>query len=121
MPVRGLTILVASGERVRMRAALSLATAQAALGGRVRLFAQEEAAPLLADGPDPDGESLRKRGLPALPELRAAAIEMGVRMVACQTGLAAAEFAADQLAPGVETGGLVGILADLDDDRLVIA
>lgn len=119
MPVRGLTILVTGADADRMRAALGIAAAQAALGGRVRLFAQEHAAPLLADLPDPDADRLAGVGLPLLPQLRVAALELGAQLIACQTGLAIAGIAADRLAPGVVVGGLVGILADLGGDRLI--
>ena len=100
--MRGLTILVATADPARLRAALTLASASAALGGRTRVYFHEAAVPSLAD-PDP---------------LIATAIETGALLIACQTGLAAAGLTTDQLPPGVETGGLIGLLADLGDDRL---
>ena len=45
--MRGLTILVAAADPERFHAALSLAAAQAALGGRARLHLQGEAVALL--------------------------------------------------------------------------
>ena len=103
MPVmRGLTLLIATADPARLRVALTLASANAALGGRTRVYFHEEAVPLLATG-DP---------------LIATAIETGATLIACQTGLAATGLSADQLPAGTETGGLVGLLADLGDDRL---
>lgn len=119
--MRGLTILVPTDDRVRFRAALSLACAQGALGARVRLFCQEEAVSLLIDRPDPDHADLVERGLPAIPDLVAAARDIGVALIVCQTGLSAAASGPDALCRGVETGGLVGVLATLDDDRLLVA
>lgn len=119
--MRGLTILVATDDRVRFRAALSLACAQAALGGRVRLFCQEEAASLLIDRPDLDQTTLIDRGLPTIPDLIAAAHDVGVALMVCQTGLSAAALIPECLYDGVEPGGLVGVLATLDADRLLVA
>ncbi|MCW3849363.1 DsrE/DsrF/DrsH-like family protein [Sphingomonas sp. LB-2] len=100
--MRGLTLLIATRDPARLRAALTLAAANAALGGRTRVYFHEEAVPLLAN-PDP---------------LIATAIETGATLIACQTGLAAAGLSAEELPEGVETGGLIGLLADLGDDRL---
>ena len=119
--MRGLTILVPTDDRVRFRAALSLACAQAALGGRVRLFCQEEAVAMLVDRPDPDRPMLTDRGLPDIPQLIAAARDVGVGLMTCQTGLSAASITIGDLYDGVEAGGLVGVLATLDEDRLAIA
>lgn len=119
--MRGLTILIPTPDRVRFRAALSLACAQGALGGRVRIFCQEEAVSLLIDRPDPDHAELAGRGLPAIPDLIAAARDIGVTLMVCQTGLSAAASGPDALYRGVETGGVVGVLATLDDDRLLVA
>lgn len=119
--MRGLTILIPSDDRVRFRAALSLACAQGALGGRVRLFCQEEAVSLLIDRPDPDRATLTERGLPDIPELIAAARDIGVMLIVCQTGLSAASLGIDIMCEGIEAGGLVSVLATLDDDRLVVA
>jgi predicted peroxiredoxin len=117
--MRGLTLLIPTPDRVRFRAALSLACAQGALGGRVRVFCQEEAMSLLIDRPDPDATQLQRVGLPDIPTLIEAARNCGVAFIVCQTGLAAAKLEMTALVPGVEAGGMVGILATLDDDRLI--
>lgn len=117
--MRGLTILIPTPDRVRFRAALSLACAQGALAARVRVFCQEEAALLLADRADPDATQLQRVGLPDIPTLIEAARDCGVAFIVCQTGLAAAELDMTELVPGVEAGGIVGILATLGEDRLV--
>jgi predicted peroxiredoxin len=96
-----------------------LAISQAALGGRVRLYAHEHAVTMLAPGVDDDGATLAAAGLPDRPALLALAVDAGVTLIACQTGLALAGLAIDALATGVIAGGLMGLLAELDDDRLV--
>jgi predicted peroxiredoxin len=115
--MRGLTLIVATGDPERFRAALTLASAHAALGGRTRIYCHEAAVALLA-GDDPDAAMLHARGLPSRAQLIATAIESGAAILACQTGLALAGLAETRLPAGVETGGLVGLLADLGDDRL---
>ncbi|MEZ0242306.1 MAG: DsrE family protein [Sphingomonas sp.] len=103
MPLmRGLTLLIATADPVRLRAALTLASANAALGGRTRVYFHEDAVPLLVTG----------------EPLIATAMETGTALIACQSGLATANLTADQLPDGVETGGLIGLLADLGEDRL---
>lgn len=118
----GLTVIVAGADPERFHAALSLATANAALGERSRLFLQGEAAGLL--GPPDPSEADRKReehGVPTLAELLAEALAMDVEVIACQSGLTVAGMSADRLPEGVTTGGLVQLLAGRGDDQLVIA
>lgn len=117
--MRGLTILAATGDIERFRAALSLACALAALGGRTRLYCHEAAVTLLVPGRDPGDDALAGKGLATRTQLLAEALESGVTLIACQTGLAAAGIAFDALAQGVEPGGLVSLLATLGEDRLV--
>jgi peroxiredoxin family protein len=100
VPVRGLTIVVAGADRARFDAALTLANAQAALGGRARVYLHDAAVTLALAG-----------------ELFEAACELGVAVIACQTALDTHGVA---LADGIAGGGMIGLLADLDDDRLVV-
>ena len=117
--VRGLTIVVAGADGARLHASLSLAAANAALEGRTRVFLQAEAVALLGGGQ----EDVRyaAAGMPGVQELIGEVLAMGVEIIACQSGLALAGIAAATLPEGVETGGLVGLMAGLGEDRLVIA
>jgi predicted peroxiredoxin len=114
----GLTIIVATADTERFRAAMTLATAQAALGGRVRVYCHERSVALLRPAPDEDAAALAASGLPDRPALLAMAIDGGVALIACQTGLALTGLEIDELTDGVEAGGMVGLLASLGDDRL---
>ncbi len=109
--MRGLTILVVAPDPDRFRAALTLACAAAALGGRTRVYLHEGAVALLAEA------GTAPAGLPNLTGIRAVAIESGVELIACQTGLALAGLAADDAM--VAAGGMIDLLATLADDRLV--
>ena len=109
--MRGLTVVVAGPDPDRFRAALTMACAAAALGGRARVYLHEAAVGLLIrDAPAP-------AGLPDLADLRAIADDSGVELIACQTGLALARLSADT--QRVAAGGLIDLLATLGDDRLV--
>ena len=97
--MRGLTVVVAGADAARFEAALTLANAQAALGGRARIYLHDAAVTMPLTGP-----------------MVTAARELGVTFIACQTALATHGVTP---ADCVEGGGMVGILADLGDDRLV--
>jgi hypothetical protein len=103
--VKGLGIIVAGTDAVRYRTALTLAAAQAALGGRARLLL--------------DGESVQLAG--TFQELLETCLELGATVTLCQGGLAAAGLDAATLDSRFLYGGMVGWLADLGEDRLVIA
>lgn len=97
--MRGLTIIVATADPERFAAALTLAGAHAALGQRTRLYCHDAAVIRLARSP-----------------LLDTALDLGVRVIACQTGLAAHGVALPDYAEG---GGMVSLLAELGEDRLV--
>ena len=93
-----------------------LATTAASLGRAVVVFATDAGVTaLLADGAAGQEvvEEARRRslGVVTFAELRAAAAELGVRMIACETALRLAGIAAWRLAPGVEVAGMTTLLA----------
>ena len=102
MRMRGLTLVVATADAERFRMALTLASAHAALGGRTRVYFHEGAVRLLA----------------SRIALIDTAIESGATLIACQTGLADAGLSVADLPDGIDTGGMIGLLATLGDDRL---
>jgi hypothetical protein len=97
--MRGLTIICTRADA--MEPALTLAMAQAALGGRARLFAQGTAVAGL-DGP-----------------LVAEAAALGVDLLACQSGLAEAGLDLATLDARIAAAGPVSVLQSLGEDRLV--
>ncbi|HEY0115820.1 MAG TPA: peroxiredoxin [Allosphingosinicella sp.] len=120
--MRRLTIVVASADPARFHAALSLAAAQAALERPARLFLQGEAAGLLRQPmSSPADPGHKAAGLPTLGELYEEAAALGVEFIACQSGLALCGIAAEALPAGTGVGGLVSLLADADDDQLLLA
>ncbi|HLZ79563.1 MAG TPA: DsrE family protein [Sphingomonas sp.] len=120
MSLRGLTVVVA--EPHRLRVALELAAAQAALGERARVFCQGEAvaalAPPMRAAHDAD---FIAAGLPTLAALFEEALGLGVELIACQSGLTLMGVEADTLDPRIGYGGLVSLMQALGQDRLVVA
>lgn len=97
--MRGLTVIMLTADADRFAGAMALASANAALGGRTRLYCHDAAVMLLEPSAAMD-----------------AAIEIGVTIIACQSGLAAHGRPLPDFAEG---GGLVSLLATLGDDRLL--
>lgn len=119
--MRGITIIVSGGDADRLYDALELAAAEAATGASARLFCQGRSVALLAEASPASGDADRNAaGLPTLAELRLEAVHLGVQILACQGGMALSGYAIDRLGPGVEAGGLIGLLADLGEDRLIV-
>ena len=92
-----------------------LATGAAALGRRVVLFATNAGCrALLADwsrlqGADRD-DVIRTRGVAGFAELRDAARELGVRLIACEAGLRAEALLQAPRISGVEVAGVASFL-----------
>lgn len=101
--MRGLTIILAGPER--LEASLTVAMATAALGGRARVFALGQAVIALA------------RGHPLIGE----ALDIGVELLACQTGLADLKLDFSTLDPRIEAAGPVSVMQTLGEDRLLLA
>ncbi len=108
-------MIVATDEAKRFHAALEVAAANAALGRSTRIFLQAQAVSLVRD------EFHAAPGLPSAREMLAEAVALGVRISACQSGLALAGLEAGALPEGVETEGLVSFLMAGTDDQLLMA
>ncbi len=107
-----LLLVATTDDAERLRGGLTLACAEAALGGAVRLFLQLDAVALLRPPiAAPRDAAHMAQGLPTLAALLDDALELGVAVIACQSGLALAGLAADALDPRIAAGGPVGVLA----------
>ncbi len=123
-PHATLGILLISGGHERAHYAFLLAAAAAALGRSVVLFATNDGTRAL--GADlgrltDSGREARVRasGVAGLPDLRAAASELGVRMIACEAGLLIAGMAPPDLLAGVETAGVATFLGAIANGQIV--
>ncbi len=121
MPVRGLTILVATGDAERLHAALTFGAAGAATGATVRLHLHEGAVALLrVPMAAPFDEERHQAGLPTLSQIFAEAVGIGVAITVCQSGLALARMSLDDLGDGIEAQGPIGLLSMLGDDHFLV-
>lgn len=101
--LHGLTVIIATGETERFACAVELAASWTALRGDARLFCR--------------GSAVTRLGDPALVE----ALAGGVTVIACQTGLAEHDIDLSAHDPRIAGGGMVSLLAELGEDRLVVA
>ncbi|RXR30267.1 DsrE family protein [Sphingobium fluviale] len=110
----GLNFVVLTDDAERLRGALTLALAHAALGGEARLFLQLDAVRLLTPPLSaPRDADHAAHGLPTLAALVTEALDAGVAIIACQSGLALAGLAADALDPRITAGGPVSFLQSI--------
>lgn len=120
--MRPLKIILLTPDPERFRGALTLAAAQAALGAPVSIFCQLEAATLLRQPiAAPNDATHQASGLPTLDEIMSDAAALGVRFIACQSGMELCGMEASDLAPHTSTGGPVSFLQSVGDaDRLMV-
>ncbi|MGD9809966.1 MAG: DsrE family protein [Sphingobium sp.] len=118
----GLNIAVLVDDAERLRGALTLALAHVALGGSARLFLQLDAVRMLQSPiRAPRDADHVSHGLPSLADLIGEALETGIEIIACQSGLALAGLALSDLDPRIVAGGPVSFLqASGAGDRLLI-
>ncbi len=117
-------VLLLSGTHDRAHYAFSLAAAAAALGRPTVIFASNAGCRALRDdwsGLDDVGRdaAIRRRGVAGLGELREAARELAVRMLACETGLKIEGIDAAELWPGVEVAGIATFLEAVGTGQIV--
>ena len=124
MPSDTLGILLISGGHARAHYAFVLATAAAALGRKVTMFATNAGChALLADwsGLTDAGRDalIAGRGVAGLDVLREAAADLEIRMIACEAGLRAEALDRATLLPGVEIAGVATFLAAVGDGQFI--
>ena len=119
-PEPTLGILLLSGEYERAHYAFMVAAAGAAVGRRVTLFATNGGCHSLADWSELRGSgctaveqdgAVRARGVAGITELREAAVELGVVLLACDAGLRLSGVLPRSLLPGVAVAGIPTFLS----------
>lgn len=124
MAAEPLGILLISGGHERAHYAFLMAAGAAALGRPVVLFATNEGCRALltdlAGLPDIARDAaVRRTAVAGIAELRAAAIELGVRLIACEAGLRMAGLGAEALLAGTEVAGVASFLAAVAGGQIV--
>ncbi len=119
-----LGILLESGRHDRAHSAFVLATGAAALGRHVVVFATNLGChALMTDWSGlqdtaRDGR-VRGAGVAGLEELRSAALELNIHLIACEAGLRAEHLDPARLLPGVEVAGIATFLAEVGSGQIV--
>jgi predicted peroxiredoxin len=117
-----LALLVVSADPARLRAALTLARAEIALGSAASIFLQGEAASLVKPPiTDPRDRVWLIAGEPSLAQLLDEALDDGVTVSLCQSGLAMAGIDASDLDPRVALTGPIAFLADVQGETRLLA
>ncbi len=124
MPAEPLGLLLISGSHERAHYAFLIAAGAAAVGRRVVMFATNDGCrALLADWStlaqaEREGH-VHRSGVAGLDELRAAAAEFGVRMIACEAGLLVAGLTDAPLLDGVEVAGVATFLEAVGHGQII--
>ena len=109
-----LAILLTDGSHERAHYGLVVATAAAAIGRQVTVFATNGGCRLLLHPTpllrDPREAILRERGVATLVDLLDAAEALPIRWMACEAGLRAEGLEDTALRPGTEVVGVVSFL-----------
>jgi len=122
LPGSPLGILLISGGHERAHYAFVLAAGAAAVGRAVTVFATNEGCYALAvDGVADTGRdaAVREAGVAGLDELRDAAADLGVRLMACDAGLRMTGLDPASLLPGVEVAGVPTFLVAVGNGQIV--
>ena len=124
MPSETLGVLLLSGAHDRAHYAFVVAGGAAALGRDVVVFATNRGCIALSD--DWSGldnaerdAAIRAEGVAGLAELREAAQEIGVRLIACEAGLRAERLDAGGLVAGTEVAGIATFLSAVGSGQIV--
>lgn len=117
-----LALLLVSADPARLRAALTLARAEIALGSSASIFLQGEAAVLLKPPiADPRDDAWVAAGEPSLAALLDEALDDGVAISLCQSGLAMAGIEASALDPRIALTGPIAFLAEVRGEMRLLA
>lgn len=121
MAEQDLALIVADLGHVRLHAGLSLAATAAAAGRTVRIFCHAEGVALVQPGRVwPGDAAYHAAGLPTVADLLETALDLGVAVVVCQSGLALMNLSAADLPAQIEGGGLLGFLERAKGSHLVL-
>lgn len=114
--MRALILLLPTADPERLHAALSLASAATAGGRETSIHLHELAVGLLADPLEAPGDIRRQAiGLPTLAQIFEEALQLGVAISVCQSGLAFYDLSLDRLDSRLDVRGPVSVMtADVE-------
>jgi uncharacterized protein len=116
-----LTLIIAEPRDERVWTAFSLAASAAAQGRSVTVFLSGHAAVIGLNSYHAPGDSKRSAYCVAtVAELFESCLELGARIIACQTGLHLVEHSAEDLHIAVEAAGLMTALAAHGNAQIIV-
>ena len=123
-PDAALGVLLLSGSHDRAHYAFVVASAAAALGRTVVLFATNQGCKALCRNWSGLSDAARdaviqSRGVAGLDALRDACLEMNVRIIACEAGLLADALDSALLLPQVEVAGIATFLSAVGAGQII--
>ena len=116
-----LGVLLISPGHERAHYAFMLAAGAAAIGREVVIFATNDGCHGLTDAAsDASREAeIEATGVPGIAILRAACAELGVRLIACESGLRMAGMDPSALSDGVEIAGITSFLVAVGAGQII--
>ncbi len=116
-----LGILLISGGHERAHYAFMLAAGAAAIGRDVVIFATNDGCHGLTDAAimAPREAEIETAGVPGIAILREACAELGVRLIACESGLRMAGMDPAALSAGVEVAGITSFLVAVGTGQII--
>ena len=116
-----LGILLISGGHERTHYAFMLAAGAAAIGRDVVIFATNDGCHGLTDAASAGlrEAEIETAGVPGIAILREACAELGVRLIACESGLRMAGIDPAMLSEGVEVAGITSFLAAVGTGQII--
>ena len=116
-----LGVLLISGGHERAHYAFMLAAGAAAIGREVVIFATNDGCHGLTNAASdaPREAEIVATGVPGIAILRAACAELGVRLIACESGLRMAGMDRSVLSAGVEVAGITSFLVAVGAGQIV--
>ena len=116
-----LGVLLISGGHERVHYAFMMAAGAAAIGRDVVIFATNDGCHGLTDAASdvPREAEIEATGVPGIAILRAACAELGVRLIACESGLRMAGMDRSVLSAGVEVAGITSFLVAVGAGQIV--
>lgn len=105
------TLLIQTGDPERLAAAMAVALGAAAMGMQVTAFFTFSGLTALRRRAEQD----------QVAQCMSNAVEMGIRLIACETTMPMVGLTRDDLVAGLEYGGVASYLADAADSRITLA
>lgn len=106
-----LALIIGSTSYDGVHTGLSLAANASAMGRNSIIFVHATATQaVFTDHSWPEDTAVRATGAPTIADLIETALELGARIIVCQTGLILHNRTADHLDPRMETGGMIDFL-----------